>query len=124
MSKSGWFRWLPFLAGLSVVLATQIYPSFSQTNSNPSGQGPTGTTCVLNAIPATSTLVTLTAPSGYITIVNTSATTTLYYSPVSPATTSSFPILPNSAYSYGGVPLSSIYVIGSTNSGNYGLIAH
>jgi hypothetical protein len=108
----------------SLLFAVSCSPSFSQTNSNPSGQGPNGTTCVLANIPAVSTLVTLTAPSGYITIVNTSATTILYYSPVSPATVTSFPILPNSAWSYGGVPLTQFWVIGSVASGQYGTIAH
>lgn len=92
--------------------------------TQPGGQGPTGMTCVLNAIPAASTKVTLTAPSSYITIVNASATATLYFSPVSPATTSNFPIVPNAAYSYAGVPLSSFWVIGDTAGDHYGVIAH
>jgi hypothetical protein len=96
-------------------------PSVTQGSG---GQGPTGETSTTAAIPASSTTVTLTAPSGYITIVNLSTTTTLYFSAVSPATTSNFAIAPSSAFSYSGVPLSVFYVIGSAASGNYSVLAH
>lgn len=99
-------------------------PVLADTVVSPGGQGPTGTTCLTAAIPATSTKVTLVASSQYITVVNLSATATLYFSPVSPATTSKFPIAPNSAYSYSGAALDSFYLIGSAASDNYGVIAH
>lgn len=93
-----------------------------------SSQGPTGSTYTTAVIPNTSTLVTLTAASGYITIVNLSATTVLYWSPVSPAVAStsagSFTIAPNSAWSYQGTPLSTFYIIGSAASGSYSVQAH
>lgn len=119
--KEGYWPWV--VSAVILAFAWQA-PSISQSNSNPSGQGPNGTTASLTAIPAASTLATFTAPAQYITVVNTSSSTTLYVSPVSPATTTSFPILPNSAWSYQGVPLVGLYFIGSAASGNYGLYTH
>lgn len=101
--------------------ASSQIPSVSE---GPGGQGPAGMTSSTAAIPASSTQVTLTAPSSYITVANLSATTTIYFSAVSPSTTSSFAIAPNSAYSYVGVPLYSYYIIGSAASGNYSTFAH
>lgn len=118
-------KWWPPILGLILTIVCLVCPipalrplaAISQTNSNPSGQGPNGTTFGFTAIPATSTAVPLIAPSGYITIVNTSTSVTLFYSSLSPATTTtSFAILPNASYSYGGVPLTQFFVIGSTGS--------
>lgn len=107
-------------AGYSAPALAQV-PSVTQ---GPGGQGPAGQTTLTAAIPATSTAVTLTAVSSYITVVNLSTTTTLYFSAVSPATTSNFSIAPSSAYSYNGAGLTVFYVIGSAASGNYSVFAH
>lgn len=115
------------LLSLVLAIASTVGPAFAQVPSvtqGSGGQGPAGMTATTAAIPAASTTVTLTAVSSYITITNLSSTATLYFSPVSPATTSSFPIAPSSAYSYSGAGLTVFYVIGSAASGNYGVLAH
>jgi hypothetical protein len=90
---------------------------------SPGGQGATGITSVSGTVGTSSTKITLTAPSQYITIVN-GGTGNLYFSAVSPATTSSFPILPQAAYGYEGVPLTSFYLIAAVASTPYGVLAH
>jgi hypothetical protein len=59
-----------------------------------------------------------------VTILNASSSATLYFSLVSPATTSNFGIPPGIAYSYTGAPVSAVYIIGSAASGNYNVFAH
>lgn len=105
-------------------MSAPVSSQIAGAGTSPGGNGPTGQTSLNALIPATSTLVTLTAPSSYITINNLSTTTTVYFSAVSPATTSNFPIAPSSAYNYQGSPLTQFWIIGSTNSGSYGLLAH
>lgn len=113
---------------LAIVLVLDfVHPAMPQVPSGeqgPGGQGPGGMTFATNSIPSSSTKVTFTAPSAYFTIVNLSPTTTVYVSPVNPATTSSFSIAPDAAFSYGGSPLTSIYIIGSAASGSYSIFAH
>lgn len=92
--------------------------------TRPGGQGPTGTTATTTAIPASSTLVTLVAPSQYITIRNLSTTATLYFSPVSPAAATSFPIPPGKDMEWVGASLDKFYVFGSAAGDNYGVLAH
>jgi len=101
-----------------------ICPAHAQITTLPWGQGPTGQTSTSGSIPAASTLVTLTAPSSNFTLVNYSTSVNLYWSPVSPATTSSFPIAPGGSYTYSGSPLSSFYIIGTAASGTYGVFAN
>lgn len=113
------------LTAASMIAAMPSAPAqVPGATQGPGGQGPTGMTTLTAAIPAASTTVTLTAVSSYITIVNLSTTTTLYWSPVSPATTSNFSIAPSSAYSYSGSGLTVFYVIGSAASGNFAVVAH
>jgi hypothetical protein len=123
-----WGDWVKLaLLSALVTVAIVLNPSFSQIPSgtqSPGGQGPTGQTNINAAIPATSTLVTLTAPSSYVTIANYSTTTNLYWSAVSPATSSNFYVAPSTAYTYQGVPLSQVYILGSAASGNYGILSH
>lgn len=111
------------LTALALLLLLSL-PALADVETNPGGQGPTGATASLPTIAAASTLVTLTAPSKYITVVNTSATATVYWSEVSPATVTSGPILPNAAYSYSGVPLSQFWLITSAGNVPVGVIAH
>ena len=99
-------------------------PVRADTVVNPGGQGPTGMTYAKSTIPASSTKVSLTAPSASICIVNGSTTATLYWSPVTPATTSSYPILPGNSWCYWGTPLSAFWVIGSAAGDPYGYEAH
>lgn len=106
-------------------LVFALPPVLADTLTNPGGQGPTGSTSLQASIPATSTQVTLTAPSVYIRITNASSSTIMYFSEVSPAsTTASGMILPLTSYEYSGVPLTSFWVIGSAASGNFGILAH
>lgn len=114
------------LASLGICLSLMA-PGDAQVpgaTQGPGGQGGPGMTSINAAIPATSTKVTLTAVSSYITISNLSSATTLYWNPLSPATTSNFAIAPNSAYSYSGSGLTEFYVIGSAASGSYAVVAH
>lgn len=106
------------------MLACTCLGADAQLQVKPGGQGPAGMTAEILNIPATSTHIVLVAPSCYITIVNLSATNILYFNPVSPATTSDFPIAPYTAYSYSGTELTDFYVIGSSSGDTYGVIAH
>ena len=100
---------------------------FKVSRGSNSGAGITSTTA---AIPATSTLVTLTQPSNKLVIKNYSATATLYVSFSGPATSGNFSILPATAgtvpdkLEYDGDYISTFYVLGSAASGNYGVLAH
>ena len=94
------------------------------TTTTPGGQSAAGFTCTLVSVPASNTQVTLTASSSYITIVNTSPTSVLYFNTVSPATVTNFPILPNSAYCYSGVALGQFYLISNTGTVSAGVVAH
>jgi hypothetical protein len=117
---------LCFLAALVTIFAG-LHPVASQiagAGTSPGGQGPTGATSLNGTIPDTSTQITLTAPSSYITVTNTSSSTTIYFSEVNPASSSNYPIPPMSSYNYQGVPLTSFWIIGSANSGTYGVLAH
>src|SRR5580700_8104408 len=116
--------WLGLSLLAAVVVAFMMTPVSSQIPSGsqgPGGNGPTGMTMTNGSIPATSTAVTFTAASSYITITNLSSTTTLYVNAVSPATISNTPIAPNTSYSYLGSPLTVLYIIGSAASGSYGI---
>src|ERR1700722_6735159 len=98
------YRDAVYITALALLLLLVLFrPAGSQTPSGeqgPGGQGPSGMTCTTSGIPASSTQILLPAPSAYITIANLSSVQTLYFSPTNPATTSSFAIQPNSAYSY------------------------
>lgn len=112
---------------LSLMCVGAVNPALAQVpgvTQSPGGNGPAGQTSITAAIPASSTAVNLTFSSSYITIVNLSTTTTIYFSAVSPATTSNFSIAPSSAYSYNGAGLSVFYILGSAASGNYSVLAH
>ena len=122
------YRDAVYIVALALLLLLVLFrPAESQIPSGeqgPGGQGPSGMTCTTTGIPASSTTVTLVAPSSYITIANLSAVQTVYFSPVNPATTSSFAIQPGSAYSYQGSPLTSFWVIGTAASDQYSVLAH
>jgi hypothetical protein len=90
------------------------------------GQGPTGHTATQVTAADTSTLITLTAASGNITLVNDSATN-VFFSPLTAAATTgagSFPIYPSSSWTYQGVPLTTFYLISASGSVTIGVDAH
>jgi hypothetical protein len=86
-------------------------------------------TSVTGTVPAASTQISFTAPSGnFIIQIGGTTPAITYLSFVSPATTSSFAINPITAtagsYTYSGAPVSSIYIIGASAAGTYSVLAH
>jgi hypothetical protein len=109
---------------IAILIAFFLGAAAFATPISLTGQGPTGMTMQTVSVGATNTSVALTLPAQYVTVVNTSSSTTIYFSTLSPATTSSFPILPNAAYSYGGSPISNIYLISATGTVTAGVMSH
>lgn len=88
-------------------------------------QGPNGGTSVTAAIPASSTLVTLTAGSTQVTVVNYSSSATLYVNMYgSTCTTNNFSLAPGAAKTWDGDVYTTFSILGSAASGNYGVDAH
>lgn len=106
---------------LAALLALFIFsaPAFAGN-----GVGAAAQTCALVSVANTSTQVNLNSQSSFITIVNTDATATIYFSTVSPATTSNFPILPNAAFSYGGMAVNKFWLISGSGTVTAGVMAH
>lgn len=115
------------LALILAICLTVTNNALAQVQTQPAGQGPTGHTASGVSVGTSSTTVTLTAPSNYITIVNPSTSAIIYFSPVSPATSSSFPIGNGStaaAWTYSGVPLSTFYLLSSSGTVTVGIDGH
>jgi len=88
------------------------------------GQGPTGMTSVNGTIGTTAATITLTSKSPQVTVVNANASGNIYVSFNGTATTSNAYVLPNSAYTFDGVNVASLSILGSTTSLAYCVIAH
>ena len=88
--------------------------------------GPAAMTFKTITATGTTGVVTLNSQSASITVVNLSASATVYFSAVAPATTSSAPILPGAAYSYydANAALKTFSLITSTGSVSVGVFAH
>lgn len=101
-------------------------PAPAQWTPNPPfNNTPATSTGVTANIPATSTFVAFAAPSANFVLINNSSTVTLYWSLVSPASSTTNHLAPNFAgYSYSGAPLLGIYIMGSSGSDTYTLTAH
>jgi hypothetical protein len=88
-------------------------------------QGPGGGTSVTASIPGSSTLVTLTAGSTQVTVVNYSSGTTLYVNMYGGTCTSSnFSLAPGASKTWDGDVYTSFSILGSIASGSYGVDAH
>ena len=110
------------LIALVISFLSSAFPVFG-IEVSPGGQGPTGSTMTQVTVATTNTLVTLTAASNYITIANSSGNT-VFFSEVSPASSSSAPIYTSSAYTYEGVPLTQFWLIAPAGSSVVGVLAH
>lgn len=111
---------------IALSMALFLPPALADTIVKPGGQGPTGITALTINIPAVSTVVNLVAESNYISIVNASATATLYFSPVSPASTSgpSTLVPPGYTLTYHGASLTKFWVVGDSATGKFGVLAN
>jgi hypothetical protein len=110
-----------FLAALSVALSLVISPALAGPIV-----GPAAMTFETISATGTSGVVSLNSQSASITVVNLSTTATVYFSAVAPATTSSAPILPQTAYSYfdPNAALKSFSLITGTGTVSVGVFAH
>jgi hypothetical protein len=88
-------------------------------------QGPGGGTSITASIPGTSTVVTLTAGSTQVTVVNYSSGTTLYVNMYgATCTNSNFSLAPGASKTWDGDVYTSFSILGSIASGTYGVDAH
>lgn len=78
------------------------------------------------SLPTVSTNVPFTAASNNFTLTNNSALlgSILYVSLISPATTTSYAIQPQTTFTYAGASIIGIWIIGSAATGGYSLFAH
>jgi len=93
----------------------------------PQTQGPALMTCITANIPATATTVMLLAPCTTITVITTLESSILYVQYNGTAATTSgsgIRLDPGRAYSYWGVPIQTISIIGAAASGTYSVFGH
>lgn len=124
-----WLKRLLLVIPTLLLLECNCDVVYCQVQVQSWGQGPANIYSVNGSVGTTHALVTFTAPSGHIRIVNLHASQSLYvaFDGTNDATTSNFAIpggnLDTSMFAYDGSPLAAISVIGSGSSTTYSIAA-